>query len=165
MCPSAGKAISRRQGKFTFVHYRTKMCKFSRRRRSCVLAPGKLFPGAEDKSHSCTVEENVLVFPAPGQAVPGRRKVLERCSGKVPEQGSRENVILSAPGKTVSRRRGKVTFIHYRRKMCKFSWRRGKLCRGTGKAVVGRRGKLCPGPGKAVSRRWGKVSRAPAGLI
>ena len=133
LCPGAGKAVSRRRGKVTFMHCR----------RKCVG-----FPGAKG---SCA----------------RRRKVLERGSGKVPEQGSGENVILSAPGAGGScvpalgklfPGPGKVTFIHSRRKMCKFSWRRGKLCPES----------CFPAPGKAVSwprESYFPVSQATAGLI
>ena len=53
--------------------------------------------------------------------------------------------------KAVSRRRGKVTFIHYRKKMYRFSRRRGKLCPGAGGSCVPAPGKLSPGAGEAVS--------------
>ena len=43
--------------------------------------------------------------------------------------------------KAVSRRRGKITFIRCRRKICRFSRRRGKLCPGAGKVVSRRPGK------------------------
>ena len=56
LCPGAGKAVSRRRGKVTFMHYRRKMCKFPRRR-------GKLCPGAGNKSHSFTIEEKCVGFP------------------------------------------------------------------------------------------------------
>ena len=108
----------------------------SRRRENCFPAPGK--------GHSLSVDEKCVGFPAPGEAVSRRRKVLERGSGEVPEQGSGGSVGFRAGAeKAVSRHREKVTFIHYRRKRCRFSRRWGKLC---------------PGAGKAVSRRPGKVT-------
>ena len=56
--------MPRRRGKFTFIHYQRKMCRFSRRR-------GKLCPGAGKKSHSFTVEEKCVDFPgAGGSCVP-----------------------------------------------------------------------------------------------
>ena len=161
-CPGAEKQLSRRRGKVTFIHYGRKMCMFSRRqgklcpgsgqevsrgRGSCVPAPGKLFPGAGEKSHSSII----------------KRKCVIGCHGAEKQ--------LSWPGK--------VTFTHYRRKMCRFSRRRGKHCPGAGKAVSRRRGmvhlfgakekcvglpgakgscvpvpgKLFPGAGEAVSLR------------
>ena len=50
-------------------------------------------------------------------------------------------MLCPAKGKAVSRRRGQVTFIQYRRKMCSFSRRRGK-------AVSRRRESCFPAPGK-----------------
>ena len=73
---------------------------------------------------------------------------------------------------------GKVTFMHCRRKMRRFSRRRGRLCPVSGRGEIvsrcrekvtfihyrrkkcrlsRRRGKLCPGAEKAVSRRRGKL--------
>ena len=162
LCPGAGKAISRRPGKFTFIHYRRKMFRFSRRR-------GKLCPGAGKKSHSFTIEEKCAGFPAPGEAVSRRRKVLERGSGEVSEQGCRESV--SFPGargsaeKAVSRRRvnieekcvgfpgaggscapapgklfpgaGERSHSFSIGKMCRFCRCWGKLCLGAGKLFPG----------------------------
>ena len=83
-------------------------------------APGKLFPGAGEKSHSFTIEM--------------RRFSRHRRPGA---------------GKAVSRRREKVTFIHYREKCVGFEGAGGgkfwSECRFSGK--------LCPGAAKAVSRR------------
>ena len=61
-----------------------------------------------------------------------RRKVLERGSGKIAEQGSGENVILSAPGEAVLR------------------WE--SCFPAPGIAVPWHRGKLVPGAGERLAR-------------
>ena len=62
---------------------------FAGARGSCVPAPGKLFPG-RGKVKLMHCREKVLVFPAPGEAVPSAgkfwSKVLERFRSKVPER-------------------------------------------------------------------------------
>ena len=160
MCPGAGKVVSRRRGKFTFIHYRRKIYKSSRRR-------GKLCPGAGE---SC--------FPAPGKshihALSKKMRWFSRRQGKLctaPESSGARfwkgcgarfrtecNFVVGeavpGAGKAVSRRRGKVAFIHYRRKMCKFSWRRGKLLfPGAGESFVLAPGNLFPGAGERLARR------------
>ena len=75
LCPGAGKAVSRCPGKFTFIHYIEEKCLGSPGARGCVPAPGKLFPGAGEKSHSCTVQENKFWS-----------EVLERFRSKAPER-------------------------------------------------------------------------------
>ena len=126
-------------------------------------------------------KKNAEVFPAPGEAVSLRWKVLERGSGEVPEQGSGGSVgFLGAGGKLCaraekpgSRRRGKVTFIHYRRTISRFSWRWGKLCPGAGKAVSRRERSHSfsveekrvgfPGAGGSCNPAPGKLLLAPRG--
>ena len=49
LCPGAGKAVSRRRGKVTFIQYRKKCVGFPGAGGSCVPAPGKLFPGAGER--------------------------------------------------------------------------------------------------------------------
>ena len=61
------------------------MCSFPG--ESCDPAPGKLFPGAEDRSHSFSIEEKMSGFPgaggscvpAPGNLFPGAG---ERLAGR-----------------------------------------------------------------------------------
>ena len=100
------------------------------------------------------------------------------CKKKMYRYSRRRGNLYPRAEKAVSRRRGTVTFIHYRRNIG-FSWRRGKLCPAAGKIVSRRRGKvtfiqcrkkmlgfpgaggscvpvpgnLFPAPGKAVPRR------------
>ena len=49
LCPGAGKAVSRRLGKVTFIQYLKTMLGFPGAGGSCVPAPGKLFPGAGER--------------------------------------------------------------------------------------------------------------------
>ena len=111
-------------------------------------------------------------FPGAMGSCARRRKVLERGSAKVPEQGSGENVIfvsagsscVPALGRLFPRRRGKVAFIHYRRKMCKKCVSfpgaggscvpaAGKLFPGAGEGCVLAPGKLFPGAGERLAGR------------
>ena len=104
LCPRAGKSISRRPGKFTFIHYRRKMFRFSRRRGKLCPGTGKVISRRQGKVTFMHYRRKCVGFPGARGSCARRRKVLERGSGKVPEQGSGENVILSAPGEAVSRR-------------------------------------------------------------
>ena len=143
LSPGAEKAVSRHR-----VNIEEKCVGFPGAGGSCAPAPGKLFPGAGERSHySFTIEEKYVSFPgaggscvsAPGKLFPGAE---ESC--------------VPVPRKA---------HIHaVSKKNVRFSRRQGS-CPGAGKAVSRRRGKLCPGDRKAVSRRRGKVSRAPIGLI
>ena len=131
---------------------------------NCVPAPRKLFPGAGERLHSFTIEEkNVQILPAPGERVTSVPPAKKIC--RFPGTGE---TCAPAP----RRHRGKITLIHCRRKMCRFSRRRGKPCPGAEKAAGERSYSLTmeekfvsfPGaggsrvPAKTVSRRRGKVT-------
>ena len=96
------------------------------------------FPGA--KGSCVPVRESC--FPGPRNSFPGA------------EEKSHSFIIkgkcVGCPGaeKQLSWRRGKVTFTHYGRKMCRVSWRQGKLCPGSGQEVSRGRGSCVPAPGK-----------------
>ena len=131
---------------------------------SCLPAPGK--------GHSFSVEEKCVGFPgAGGSCVPApesSRARFRRGSGARFQRecrlSRRRGKLCAGAQKAVSRRWGKVTLIHYRRKISRFSRRWGKLCPGAGKVISRRRGKLCPGAGKAVSGAGESCVLAPGKL-
>ena len=139
LCPGAGKAISRRRGKVTFIIIEEKCVGFPSAGRSCVPAPGKLFPGAGEKSSPCSVEEKCVGFPGAGGSCvlcPGKKKMSVFPAPGEAVSHRRESCFL-APGEAVSRRRGKLTFIQYRKQMLGFP--------GAGGSCVPAPGKLFPG--------------------
>ena len=158
----------------------------SRRRENCFPAPRK--------SSLFSVEEKCVGFPgAGGSCVPApesSRARFWRGSGarfrRACRFSRRRGKLCAGAEKAVSRRREKVTLIHYGRKINRFSRRWRKLCPGAGKAVSRRArshsfsveeknagfpgaggscvpapGKLFPAPGKAVSRRRESCFPAP----
>ena len=138
LCPGAGKAVSRRWGKVTFIHCREKCVGFPGAGGSCVPAPEssgasvgfpgncvpaprKLFPGAGERSHSFSVEEKCVGFPGGGgSCVPAPESSRARFWGSG-ARFQRECRFSRRRGKLCARRRGKVAFIHYRRKIRRFS--------------------------------------------
>ena len=130
------------------MHYRRKMCKFSRRR-------GKLCPGAGKKSHSFTIEETCVGFPgAGGSCVPAPERSGARfCRGSGARllrecRLSRRRGKLS-PGaeKAVSRRR-----VNIEEKCVGFPGAEGSCAPAPGKLFPKKKVWLC--------RCWGNLGRS-----
>ena len=95
--PAPGQAVPRRRESCLPAPGKSHIHSLSKKRReknvvvsrgSCVSAPGKLFPGAGEKSHSFNMEEKFSGFPgaggscvpAPGKLFPGAGKKSHSCT-------------------------------------------------------------------------------------
>ena len=105
LCPGAEKAVSQRREKVTFINHRRLEEKYVGS-PGAGGAPGKLFPGAGEKSHSVNMEEKCLGFPgAGGSCVPAPGKLFPAPGKSHIHLLSRKMCRFSAPGEAVSRRR------------------------------------------------------------
>ena len=147
--------------------YRRKMFRFSRRQGKLCPSAGKAVSRRRRKSHSCTVEENMLVFPAPGEAVPGAGSSGARFWKGSGARFRRECNFVGAGGSCVPAL-GKLfpgagershSFI-IKEKCVSFPGARGscvpapgKLFPGAGESCVLAPGKLFPGAGERLAGR------------
>ena len=129
------------------------MFRFSRRRGKLCPGAGKAVSRLGEKSHSYIVEENVLVFPAPGEAVPsagnsgarfwkGSGARFRRECNFVGARGS----CVPAPGKLFPGAGERSHSFNTEEKCVGFP--------GAGGSCVPAPGKLFPGAGERLAGRW-----------